>query len=144
MVIGSPKEVSGCFLTSLKSADFASEFSKAQNNSPRAIKDTTIRAVMLSGNKCCAENSSQRQFRKPGASYPTRSAVTEAFQIKWSTLIGSRQRQTVLTAISLGIERHDGHFAHRRVRRHLDLEISIRTDNRFASSRNRDRRARRA
>ncbi len=36
MVIGLPEEVSGCFLTKLEVADFASGFSKAANNSPRA------------------------------------------------------------------------------------------------------------
>lgn len=36
MEIGLPEEVSGYFLTKLEVANFASEFSKAANNSPRA------------------------------------------------------------------------------------------------------------
>jgi hypothetical protein len=71
MEIGLPEEVSGCFLTKLEVANFASGFSKAAKQLTEGKrKDTTILAVMLSGNRRCAEKYSQERVRK-ASSYQT-------------------------------------------------------------------------
>jgi hypothetical protein len=67
----------------LKSADFASGvFESRKQLTEGKRKDTTILAVMLSGNTRCAEKYSRQRVRKAGSHQTTSGlAATQAFHI---------------------------------------------------------------
>ena len=134
--------MSGCFLTKLEVVTSRAGFRKpqtthrGQNKRYNDSGSNAIGKLMLAEKKSHGSGSLSQE--------PTNECAIgcklELFKSKM-TLTASRQRQTILTAISLRVERHDGDFPDRRVRRELDLEVPIRTDNCFAPG-NRNRRAR--
>jgi hypothetical protein len=86
MEIGSPEEVSGCFLTKLEAVTSRAGFRKPQTTHRGQTKRYNYsRSNAIEKSAVCRKNLRNRLFEKPGAVKELRSAATKALPIQYAT-----------------------------------------------------------